>query len=102
MVSSLFDPLGFAAPVVLKAKLILQNLCRLGLGWDEPIPNRPADAWKKWITELPQISYLQINRCFLDNSSLKGVQVHFFANASEGAYGVVAYTSSQHFCGKVS
>ena len=60
VVSPLFDPLGFAASVVLKAKLILQKLCCLGLGWDESIPDRPADAWKKWITELPQISCLQI------------------------------------------
>ena len=35
--SMLFDPLEFTAPVILKAKLILQNLCRLGLGWDEKI-----------------------------------------------------------------
>ena len=102
MVSSLFNPLGFAAPVVLKAKLILQNLCRLGLGLDEPIPDRPADAWKKWITELPQISCLQINRCFFDISSSKGVQVHFFADASEGAYGVVAYIRVHNLCDKVS
>ena len=102
VVSSFFDPLGFAAPVVLKAKLILQNLCRLGLGWDELIPDRPADAWNKWITELSQISCLQINRCFLDTSSLKSVQVHFFADASEGAYGVVAYTRVHNICGKVS
>ena len=103
VVSFLFDPLGFAAPVVLKAKLILQNLCRLGLGWDEPIPDRPADAWKKWITELPQILCLQMNRFFLDTSSLKSVQVHFFADASKGAYaGVVAYIRVHNICGKVS
>ena len=100
IVGSLFDPLRFAAPVVLKAKLILQNLCHLGLGWDEP--DRPADAWKKWITELPQISCLQINQCFLDTSSLKSVQVHFFADASEGAYGVVTYIRVHNICGKVS
>ena len=97
VVSSLFDPLGFAAPVVLKAKLVLQNLCRLGLDWNEPIPDRPADTWKK----LPQISCLQINRCFLDTSFSKIVQVHFFADASEGVYGVVAYIRVHNICGKV-
>ena len=41
-VSAVFDPLGFAAPVILKAELILQELCRLELGWDEPIPEQIA------------------------------------------------------------
>jgi len=32
VVSSLFDPIGFVACVVLRAKLILQSLCREGFG----------------------------------------------------------------------
>ena len=79
------------APVLFKAKLILQHLCRLGLGWDEPIPNDCVDAWNTWFTELPQIRCLQINRCFLGPVSFENVQLHFFADASERAYGVVAY-----------
>ena len=31
-VSSLYDPLGMAAPFILPAKLPLQDLCRRGLG----------------------------------------------------------------------
>ena len=37
-ISSIFDPIGFLAPVLLKAKLILQKLCASGMGWDDPIP----------------------------------------------------------------
>jgi len=35
-VSSLYDPLGFIAPVILRAKILLQDLCRRKFGWDEP------------------------------------------------------------------
>ena len=35
VVSSVYDPLGMAAPFVLPAKLLLQDLCRKGLGWDD-------------------------------------------------------------------
>ena len=39
VVSSVYDPLGMATPFVLPAKLLLQNLCRKGLAWDDEIPS---------------------------------------------------------------
>ena len=38
-VSSVYDPLGMAAPFVLGGRLILQNLCKLELDWDDDIPD---------------------------------------------------------------
>ncbi|VDI83955.1 Hypothetical predicted protein [Mytilus galloprovincialis] len=46
IVSSIFDPLGLVSPVTLRAKAIVQNLCRLKLGWDEQIPQYYCDEWK--------------------------------------------------------
>ena len=37
VVSSLFDPLGIIAPYIMKAKLLLQELCQKKLKWDEAI-----------------------------------------------------------------
>ena len=37
VVSSLYDPLGFVAPLILEPKLMLQGLCKQGLGWDSTI-----------------------------------------------------------------
>ena len=45
-VSSLFDPLGFMAPVELIAKLLLQDLCWKKLAWDDRIPNDDQVLWK--------------------------------------------------------
>lgn len=42
VVSSIYDPLGVLVPVALKAKLILQDLCRKGLGWDDIVPTSMA------------------------------------------------------------
>ena len=44
-VSSVFDPLGFAAPLILVGKQILQDLCRENCDWDDPIPNRLKSMW---------------------------------------------------------
>ena len=37
-VSSIYDPIGFVAPLMLQGKSILQELCNLQLSWDNPIP----------------------------------------------------------------
>lgn len=39
IVSSVYDPLGFVAPFILLAKLILQDLCHKKFSWDDPIPD---------------------------------------------------------------
>ena len=39
LVSGVYDPLGFAAHLVLPAKMILQELCKQDFGWDDQIPN---------------------------------------------------------------
>ena len=46
--SSVFDPLGLAAPYVIKAKLILQELWRLHLDWDDPFPEVILHSWRSW------------------------------------------------------
>ncbi|XP_006813138.1 uncharacterized protein LOC102800684 [Saccoglossus kowalevskii] len=47
-VASVYDPLGFAAPFVLPAKRILQELCRVGYGWDEKVPEDQLSNWREW------------------------------------------------------
>ena len=39
IISSIYDPLGFAAPFALKTKKLLQDLCKdEKLGWDDELP----------------------------------------------------------------
>lgn len=37
-VCSVYDPLGFLAPFILPAKILMQQLIKAKLGWDEIIP----------------------------------------------------------------
>ena len=45
-VASVYDPLGFLAPLVLTAKKILQEICRRGVTWDEPLPEDVRPRWE--------------------------------------------------------
>ena len=37
LTSSIHDPLGFLAPIILPAKKLLQDLCKQKLDWDDPV-----------------------------------------------------------------
>lgn len=64
LVSSVYDPLGFLAPVVLPAKKTLQELCRLKLSWDDIIPDHFAQRWGEWIEDLQFLTDFGVDRCF--------------------------------------
>ena len=63
MLSSVYDPLGFAGPFILKARLIVQDLCRHGFEWDEAIPEEYEEQWQQWIAALPEMKAVKVPRC---------------------------------------
>ncbi|XP_044182749.1 uncharacterized protein LOC114952001 [Acropora millepora] len=93
IVSSVYDPLGFVAPFVLQAKILLQDLCRKNFGWDDQIPEKELMRWTSWLEELPKLEQFSLERC-LKQSDCAGIvscQLHHFSDASEVAYGAVSY-----------
>ena len=93
VVSLLYDPLGMAAPFILPAKLLLQDLCRRGLGWDDEVPDLHLTRWRAWVDDLPKISGIAIERCVkpVKSSDIASCQIHHFCDASQVAYGAVSY-----------
>ena len=45
-ISSIYDPLGFIAPVVLLGKKILQDICHTN-SWDEPVDDATRSRWER-------------------------------------------------------
>ena len=90
--SSIFDPLGLLVAFVLIAKLLLQELWRHNIGWDDEISGVHLDAWQKWLENASKISNVRVNRCYTPlGEPVLEIQLHIFCDASEGAYGTVAY-----------
>ena len=91
MVHSLFDPLGFVAPVLLEPKLLLRHLN--DREWDETVSEEEITRWKAWLMSLEKLEGLAIPRC-LKPPDVKGelkYELHHFADASQLAYGAVSY-----------
>lgn len=81
-VSKLFDPLGLLGPIIVIAKLILQNLWKSGIHWDESVPQEIHTSWLKLKSQMPSIDQLRISRCTKFSSNLQSVQLHGFCDAS--------------------
>lgn len=91
-ISSLYDPLGFVAPIILSAKLILQELCRKRVGWDDVIDESAAQRWHEWLHNLPSLSSVSVPRCYHPiDFRVVSIQLHHFSDASELGYGAVSY-----------
>ena len=93
MVSGVYDPLGFASPLVLPAKMILQELCKQDFGWDDQIPDEKLTEWHGWVDSLPKLKLLSWPRCMKPRGSgnLLNVQLHHFSVASKKGYGAGSY-----------
>ena len=102
-VSSIFDPLGFVAPVLLEGKSILQELCRKNLGWDDPVPEEIRIRWCKWKSELEELEALSISRCYKpkDFGSVVRHELHHFSDATFKGYSQCSYLRMVNAQGKV-
>ena len=71
MVSKIYDPLGFAAPFLLKGKRIIQVLPKSNYSWDEAVSDDYVKDWNKWKRELQLLEGLEINRCLKPSRFVK-------------------------------
>ena len=89
-VARLYDPLGWLAPVIVRAKVLLQLLWISGKDWDVPVDELTRKQWIDFWSELPLLEQLEIPRWF-EILSRSDFQLHGFADASEKAYAAVVY-----------
>ena len=58
-IAKLFDPLGLLGPVIVTAKLIIQNLWKSHLDWDETVPPHLQQIWIEYKDQLPLLNHVQ-------------------------------------------
>ena len=102
-VSSVYDPLGFVAPVVLIGKQILQQMCSNQSGWDSPLPQDLRASWERWRSSLFHLENLQIPHCYKPEAfgEVQSVELHNFSDASTTGYGQCSYLRLQNANGDV-
>lgn len=90
-IARLFDPLGWVAPCIILAKIIIQKLWLAGIEWDEVVPSNIINEWLTYRRELAQLSMLQIPRWINTSANNILIELHGFSDASKLAYAAAVY-----------
>ncbi|KAL7872550.1 hypothetical protein SRHO_G00075330 [Serrasalmus rhombeus] len=92
-VASLYDPLGFVAPFVLNGKMILQEMCRWGTGWDDNMGDELQPKWERWRKDLAILNQVTIPHSYtpVGFGKITKTELHHFSDASTRGYGQCSY-----------
>ncbi|XP_062541914.1 uncharacterized protein LOC134209909 [Armigeres subalbatus] len=90
----IFDPLGLIGHFLMFLKVVLQEIWRTSVGWDDHIEEKQFGMWMQWLKVLPEVATVEIPRCYRTATSIDStneVQMHIFVDASEKGFAAVAY-----------
>ncbi|CAB3251377.1 unnamed protein product [Arctia plantaginis] len=90
-ISRLFDPLGWLAPCIIVAKILIQKLWLSGIKWDQEVPSNLLREWMTYRQNLPSLENMKIPRWMNTSNNLFTRELHGFADASKLAYAAVVY-----------
>ncbi|XP_075150605.1 uncharacterized protein LOC142224702 [Haematobia irritans] len=93
-VAQLFDPAGWITPVVIRAKIFMQQLWLETKSWDDDISPDSLHIWNNLLNDLTQIKIIEIPR-WIQYMPDDKVQIHGFCDASKGAYCACVYLRIQ-------
>jgi len=88
---SIFNPLRLSCYTI-GLKMLLQEIWRTGIGWDDILPGPQLIFWTKWKDLLPQATTIQVPRHYSPLLCMADFfELHTFVEASEYGYAAVCY-----------
>ena len=97
IINSLYDPLGVAAPVLIRGKSLLRSMTDHLRGrqledWDQPLPQELRPTWDEWCKSLIGLQHLKLTRPYTTAlNEASRVELHTFCNAAVQGIAAVAY-----------
>ena len=92
LIARVFDPCGFISPFTIYAKLLFQDIWKVGVSWDDRLPPDLEIRFSQWIESCKYLSSVKIERPYFPNVLWKGIvhlEIHGFGDALERLMGLV-------------
>jgi hypothetical protein len=90
-VARVFDPIGFAAAFLIRAKIGLQRLWQQGLDWDEELSSEVSKWWTEFFAEIEDLNNVSFPRSLTPPNTIGLPTLCIFADASRDAFGACSY-----------
>ncbi|XP_037823546.1 uncharacterized protein LOC119611923 [Lucilia sericata] len=90
IMASIFDPIGWIAPVIISMKIFMQSLWLHGADWDQELSENLQRKWMELYEDLGNICNLRIPRWMGLDVNMHA-ELHGFADSSESAYAAAIY-----------
>ena len=101
LVGRFYDPLGIVAPVTIRFKMLIQEICESKIDWDQPLNGVLLKRWQVLVGDLKQAQPISIPRSYFNdvNEKVKSSRLYGFCDASNRAYAAVVYLAVETACG---
>ena len=90
-VARFYDPIGFAAAFIIRAKIGMQELWQIGLDWGEEPSFEVKEKWIQLFSEMQELDKIGFKRCLVPPETLELPVLCVFSDASQEAFGACAY-----------
>ncbi|GIY62765.1 hypothetical protein CDAR_84681 [Caerostris darwini] len=94
LVSRVFDPIGFLAPVMIQPKILLQATWKAKESWGEEVNNEIKMNFLKWRKQLKYFKNKKIPR-WLDVMKESNLSIHTFIDANKTTYAACIFLRSE-------
>lgn len=81
----MFDPLGWLAPIIIVAKIVMQDLWAICLDRDDELPSELTNRWRNLAQQLEDMTTISIPRWLGTSNSAIALELHGFSDASQRA-----------------
>ncbi|XP_018401738.1 PREDICTED: uncharacterized protein LOC108778911 [Cyphomyrmex costatus] len=86
---------GLLGPSIVIAKIIMQELWRAKVDWDESISHELHTRWKEYEHKLQSLGSIEISRKVITSDDVQVREIHGFSDASQQAYGAFMYSCEE-------
>ena len=96
MTDRFYDPLGIIQPVIVTFKIFIQELCRVGITWDEPLQGDLLERWQLLVESLCGCQPITIPRYYASSfDCIDSFQLCGFCDASNSTYAAVIFINEK-------
>ena len=90
-IARIYDPVGFAAAFLIRAKIGMQALWQTGVDWDEEPPPVVRYKWIEFFKEMKELSKITFQRSLCCANATELPMLCVFSDASQDSFGTCAY-----------